>query len=222
MSKKQKRYDPRNRWSAKYRKDVRLWIPSRKITYLYWFKFLQLAERDPNRTVDWSKYEGWGGSNVVLGQKFDDWWEERWMDLFGIQNEGDEPKFPLSTKRPKTDAIRYALRIYENRHRGSNWEIAIWLKKNEKKNYFLEFFGKIDENMKTETRLVGDDPRKKIYDRWQRNEVKWVGGNSTNKYDDDYEAYLNRLKKKQVQSKVGRYMRAAEKHLDNVCNGVFP
>ena len=60
MMPEKKRYDPRNRWSAKYRKDVKLWIPSRKIVYLYWFRFLQLAEQDPNRTVDWSQYQGWG------------------------------------------------------------------------------------------------------------------------------------------------------------------
>ena len=88
--------------------------------------------------------------------KFDDWWEGHWIDLFGIENEGDEPKFPLTTKRPKTDGIRYALRIYENRHKGSTWDIAVWFKRNEKRMYFLEFFGKIQEDMDTKTRLRRD------------------------------------------------------------------
>ena len=79
----------------------KLWIPHRKRTYLYWFKFLQLSEQDPNRNIDWSKYNGWGGANAVLGMKFDDWWKDHWVELFGIKNEGDEPKFPLTTKRPK-------------------------------------------------------------------------------------------------------------------------
>ena len=202
MMQKKKRYDPRNRWSAKYRKDVKLWIPSRKIVYLYWFRFLQLAEQDPSRTVDWSKYQGWGGANTVLGMKFDEWWEQHWIDLFGIENEGDEPKFPLTTKRPKTDGIRYALRIYENRHRGSTWDIAVWLKRNEKRVYFLEFFGKIKEDMDTKTRLRQDG--------------------QGNAMDDNSEAYLNTLDKRDVQRKVSRYLKSAEQYLDNVCQGKFP
>ena len=31
-----------------------------------------------------------------------------------------------------------------------------------------------------------------------------------------------RKQKRTLQSRVGRYMRAAEKHLDNVCEGRFP
>jgi len=217
-----KRYDPRNRWSAKYRKDEKLWIATRKISYLYWFKFLQLAEKDPDRKVDWRKYKLWGGKKVVMETKFDDWWKEYWIDCFGIKNEGDTPKYPLTTKRPKTDAIRYALRLYENRHRGSTWDIAIYLKKNEKRMYFLEFFGKIDENMKTKTRLSGDNPRRKIFDEEHHTNVKWVGGKSENQYDDDSEAYLNRLQKKEVQSAVGRYLKKAEEYLDSVCEGKFP
>jgi hypothetical protein len=163
---------------------------------------LQLAEQDPNRTVDWSKYQGWGGANAVLGMRFDDWWEEHWIDLFGIENEGGEPNFPLTTKRPKTDGIRYALRIYENRHRGSTWDIAVWFKRNEKRMYFLEFFGKIQEGMDTKTRLRRDGQ-----------------GNST---DDNSEAYLNALDKRDVQRKVSRYLKSAEQYLDNVCVGKFP
>ena len=133
---------------------------------------------------------------------FDDWWTEHWIDLFGIQKEGDVPKYPLSTKRPKTDAIRYALRLYENKHRGSTWEIAIWFKKREKRTYFLEFFGKIDEGLNTTTRLRRDD--------------------SGIAYDENRDAYLNRLQKQDVQRKVVRYLKAADKHLNNVCNGIFP
>ena len=128
MNKKLKRFDPKSRW-VKYQDG--LWIQSRKRIYLYWFKFLQIAEQDPKLKVDWKKYEGWGGANYVLGTKFDDFWKDNWKSLFGIKNEGDEPKFPLSTKQPKADALRYALLVYENKHRGSNWEIAIWIAKRE-------------------------------------------------------------------------------------------
>jgi hypothetical protein len=128
MTNRPKRFDPKSRW-VKYRDG--LWIQSRKRLYLYWFKFLQHAERSPDHRVDWSKYGGWGGANVVLGSKFDEWWEERWKDLFGVKREGDEPKFPLVTTRPKADGIRSALLVYENRHRGSNLEIADWVQKEE-------------------------------------------------------------------------------------------
>lgn len=128
MKKVPKDFDPKSRW-VRYRDGM--WLQSRKRVYLYWFKFLQIAERDPERTVDWSKYDGWGGGNVVLGTKFDDWWEDRWKDLFGIENIDDEPKFPLSTKRPKVEGYRSALLVYENKHRGSNWDIAVWVMNHE-------------------------------------------------------------------------------------------
>ena len=128
--KKPSRFDPKSRW-VKYDKESQLWIPSRKRIFLYWFKFLQHAERDSSRKVNWKKYEGWGGANYILGTKFDDFWEQNWKELFGVKNEGDEPKFSLSTKQPKADGIRYALLVYENLHRGDNWKIAEWIAKRE-------------------------------------------------------------------------------------------
>ena len=123
-----KRFDPRSRW-VKYKDG--LWIQSRKRIFLYWFKFLQHAERSQDFVVDWSLYEGWGGSNYILGTKFDTFWNENWKTLFGIKNEGDSPLFSLSTKQPKAEGIRYALLVYENLHRGSNWDIAVWIAKRE-------------------------------------------------------------------------------------------
>ena len=138
MSKKPKRFDPRSQW-VRYRDG--LWIPSRKRTYLYWFKFLQHAERSPDHQVDWTQYDGWGGANVVLGTKFDEWWGDRWKELFATKVKGDKPKFSLATKKPKPDGIRYALLIYENMHRGSNWEIAVWVQKQEeRKRYGVQSF----------------------------------------------------------------------------------
>ena len=103
MSKKPKKsFEDSSRWKKRYRKG--LWIPARKRVYLYWFKFLQIAEQEPNRKVDWRKYRGWGGGNEIVGSKFDDWWEDHWEDLFGVENAGDEPKFPLTTKKPEADA----------------------------------------------------------------------------------------------------------------------
>ena len=106
MTKKLKRFDPKSRW-VKYQDG--LWIQSRKRVFLYWFRFLQIAEQEQNYTVDWSKYKGWGGSNFIVGSKFDEFWKSKWKELFGIKNEGDKPKFPLSTNQPKSESLRYSL-----------------------------------------------------------------------------------------------------------------
>jgi hypothetical protein len=101
-----------------------LWIPYRKRTYLYWFKFLQEAERFEDVSVNWRKYKGWGGVNTILGQKFDEWWGDRWKDLFGSAERWTDQtkiKFPLSTTRPKTDAIRMSLLVWKLRDTPPDW-----------------------------------------------------------------------------------------------------
>ena len=139
-SKKPKRFDPKSRW-VKYDRKGGLWIQSRKRVFTLWFKFLQHAELDPDRTVDWGKYRGWGGREVILNTKFDDWWKERWKPLFGVKNEGDEPKFPLSTKRPKYDGMRYQELVYRHRGEKNYWEIARKIVRNEdRKRYSVSSF----------------------------------------------------------------------------------
>ena len=138
MSKKPSAFIPKSRW-VKYKDGY--WIPVRKRNYLYWYKFLQIAEQSPDYKVDWKKYKGWGNANVILGTPFDSWWNENWIKLFGIKKEGDTPKFPLSTKQPKTDSYRYALLVYENKDVGSNWEIAVKIVKRENKKRGLGMTG---------------------------------------------------------------------------------
>jgi hypothetical protein len=139
MRKKPKRFDPGSKW-VRYDPERGLWIPSRKRVFLYWFKFLQEAEKSNDYQVDWTKYKGWGGAKVVLNTKFDDWWEERWITLFGYEGtrdgafiDGQKPRYYLSTNRSKADGIRYALMVYQNRHRGGTLEIAEWIKSYEEK-----------------------------------------------------------------------------------------
>ena len=147
-----KLYEPTSR-QVMYDKGTKLWIPYRKRCFGLWFKFLQHAERSPDHQVDWKHYDGWGGANVVLGTKFDEWWEERWKELFATKVKGEQPKFPLATQKPKPDGIRYALLIYENQHRGSNWEIAVWVQKQEeKKRYGVQSFFFADD---TRARISG-------------------------------------------------------------------
>ena len=71
--------DKRGSRSENIRYREGLWIPYRKRAYLYWFKFLQEAERHPDYKVDWKKYRDWGGGDLILHQRFDDWWEDRWV-----------------------------------------------------------------------------------------------------------------------------------------------
>jgi hypothetical protein len=91
------------------------WIPHRKRVYLYWFKYLQQAELSPRHTVDWTQYDGWGGANAVLGMKFDDWWNDNWKELFGTKDRSATPRYPISTKQPKTEALRLSLLCWERR-----------------------------------------------------------------------------------------------------------
>ena len=127
--KKHAKFVPDSRW-VRYDKNAQLWIPNRKRIYLYWYKFLQLALVDGLTPVRWCAYKGWGTPADILSQPFDAWWDERWVDLFGYP-EGGQPKFSLSTSRPKTDAIRYAYLVHIHKGRGDNWEIAQYIQKRE-------------------------------------------------------------------------------------------
>lgn len=116
------------------------WIDARKRVYLYWFKFLQHAERSADYTVDWSRYDGWGGADEVLTSKFDAWWEAHWQELFGVRSEGETARYSVSSKA-KADGIRYALLVYEaDDGQRTNYEIAEEiLRKNKRAGYLLTF-----------------------------------------------------------------------------------
>ena len=88
-------------------------IQQRKRVYLYWFKFLQECELSNDFEVKWSEYRGWGGSNSVLGMKFDEFWKDKWKDLFGMHG-GEKPKFNISSK-VDLENIRLAYLVYELR-----------------------------------------------------------------------------------------------------------
>ena len=115
----------------KYDKKNQTWIQHRKVVYLYWFKFLQHAERDPRFEVDWGKYRSWGGSNFVMAAKFDDWWKEYWLENFGFKKENEERSLFHTKKKPEIAAMRTALFIYENQHRGSKWDLGCWFARQE-------------------------------------------------------------------------------------------
>jgi hypothetical protein len=116
--------------TSRYRKyQDGMWIKSRYVMYRYWYKFLQYAEQDDARTVDWSKYDGWGGANLVLSQRFETWWKMNWKELFAVQNEGDTARYELSNRQIRAGAVRVALLVYEHRHLKSGVDVQVALMK---------------------------------------------------------------------------------------------
>ena len=204
-----------SRWK-RYDAKSGLWIASNRRIYFYWFRFLQHAENDSNRQVDWSRYEGWGGRDVVLNTKFDVWWRKRWKRLFGYKLGETEPMYPLTTKKPQPDGVWYSLSVYELREEhlfngypnigrgkvGDYWEIARRIAVKEYPRRRDK--GKMDKSYKPE--------------EWSFNITRLSIGRELRKTNP---VECNK-KRRTVQSRVGRYMRSAKNHLDSVCEGRFP
>ena len=98
-----------------YDNKTKLWVNHRKRVYLIWFKFLQHCQRDKNFKVDWSKYQGWGGWNLLMDTDFDTWWNRNWVNLFSVKERNDIPKFKTNpeTKISDFNSLRLYLLIYE-------------------------------------------------------------------------------------------------------------
>ena len=107
-------FEPVSRY-VMYDNKTKLWISHRKRVYLIWFKFLQHCHRDKKFKVDWSKYQGWGGWNLLMDTDFDTWWNRNWVNLFGVKERGETPKFPTNPKTKISDfnSLRLYLLIYE-------------------------------------------------------------------------------------------------------------
>ena len=159
--------------------------------------------------VDWSKYRGWGGANVVLGQKFDVWWEDRWFDLFGIKDrKGDKkPKFsPFTKQGGKANALRTRLLVFQNRNTPPDWTPRVF--ENSYDGY----------RKQTITKRRGGRTLAIALKCIQMEKSK--GRSLTGM---DLEAGMKRgLIEQEVQSEVGRQLRDAKKIAANVCEGRFP
>ena len=211
------RFTPNSKY-VKYRDNT--WIQCRKRVYLYWFKFLKHAEESSDHKVQWNKYRAWGGKDAVMNMKFDEWWEEHWKDCFGIDEERDNCKYPVNGN-PKADGIRYALLVYENLHRGSNWDIAIHIQKEEtRKRYPVPSFSYAMEDLDTKGNMKWGYERKRVRDESSRTGYRIEKiDNTRGEYDD--KVWQNQEEKRKVQSMVGRYKKQAMKHLDSVLKGEF-
>jgi hypothetical protein len=179
------------------------WIPHRKRVYLYWFKYLQHAEKSSEYEVDWSKYEGWGGGNSILDLKFDEWWDGHWLELFGTKDRSEAPRFSISTKQPKTEALRLSLLCWERRNapvwgrRGNALSIA-----KQVYEYELGISGEKQPR-------YGDDE----FTAGSMNPETFSVYDGDNGYISDPQ---------RLQSIVSRYIKNAKRYLRNVSVGKFP
>ena len=203
---------------VKYRDST--WIECRKRVYLYWFKFLKHAEESSDHKVQWNKYRAWGGKDAVMNMKFDAWWKEHWKDCFGIDEEIGSCKYPVKGN-PKADGLRYALLVYENSHRGSNWDIAIYIQKEEtRKRYPVPSFTYAMEDLDTKGNMKWGMTRTRVRDEESRTGYKIeVIDNTRGEYDD--KVWQNQEEKRKVQSMVGRYKKQAINHLESASMGEF-
>ena len=197
-----------SRWK-RYNEKSGLWIASSKPIFGYWFRFLKHAAEDRPNDVDWSAYEDWGGKDYILRTNQTDWWKSKWKTLFGYKEGETTPLYPLSTTKPQPDGIRFALMVYkikkENEANGvdiSNWEIAKEIVRREQPRRNAR--GTADPSF---------DPSK-----WQFNIARTMVEKRMMKEN----PVEFRKKKRTLQSHISQYMRAAENHLDNVCEGRFP
>ena len=180
-----------------------LWIPYRKRTYLYWFKFLEEAEQSPDFEVNWRKYRGWGGANQVLGSKFDTWWEDHWKDLFAVEKKGanlTNSKFPLSTKQPKTEAIRISWLVWLHRDTPPDY-----VSRTSRYGGETSYPKRGSNHLAIARKIIATEKRTQTY------LAPLDPDDDTNENDD-----------KVISSLIGRYKRRARKITENVCQSMFP
>lgn len=211
----------------KYDKRNKLWIQHRKVVYLYWFRFLQHAERSDKFSVEWDKYKSWGGREVVMNTKFDVWWKDYWKDLFSFaEGQPTSARFHIK-KKPEVIAMRTTLLVYEMREKGDKWAIGCAVAKSEHskgrrlasslqgdKDYPVNIW-----DLKFEGKRLIRDPNiienpDDVYDR-----PHFKRGKSDDVEQVSDELYLNRLLKRRVQGYVSRYFKQANEIMFNISQG---
>ena len=199
-----------SRWKKHSGRDA-LWIQSRKVIYLYWYKFLQEAEKSDEHDVDWLCYEAWGGRDAVMTDDFDRFWGDHWRELFAVNSESGLARFPISSRSPKADGIRYALLAWRHRHLAT-WDFAIWLKDHESRD--TDSLGRRKRPRGIFTRIAEASPDLDTSNRLTRD-----GDNS---FESNSEAYLNQDTKRAIQKMIREYKKNALRYLNSVCEGKFP
>ena len=182
-----------------------LWLPYRKKNYAYWFKFLQFAEESEEFSVNWRKYKFWGGKNEVIGRKFDDWWEDNWKDNFGLKQRTDKQKFPFTTTRPKTEAIRISYLCW--RFRDAPRKIGKRKNTLDIANAVYKYELGLDNRRKNPRRFVGE------FD---------IG--SFNPYGEKMagDGVLYEVDQKELTNTINRALKRARETMGRICEGYFP
>jgi hypothetical protein len=183
-----------------------LWIPYRRVNYYYWYTFLQFADESDDFSVDWKKYKSWGGKNEVMGRKFGEWWEDNWKDNFGLKEKTDKQKYPFTTIRPKTEAIRISQLCW----RFKDAPMKIGKRKNtlDIANAVYRYELGLDKRRKTPRRNWGDFD----IDTFNPLGQKW---------DDKEEGFYD-VDQKELTNTVNRALKRARETMGRVCEGQFP
>ena len=229
----------------RYDKSRGLWIQHRKIVYLYWFKFLQHADRDEHYKVDWHAYESWGGHDVVMDSKFDDWWSLKWETLFGFPKGQPTQALWHTTSTPRAEDLRTTLLIYENLHRGDYWTVGCFVKRHEEQrgrkipksltyaDHSLWTAPSSDEKCNSGVSRWRDNPRIRQMtsgDALVERRERWI---TLNPNDDrtrdkylDWEARQselteNRNKKRRVQGYVSAYVKRCHSLMERISAGTL-
>ena len=111
MKKKKKKINKSK--NKRYDKESKLWIKHRKLIYVWWYKFLQIAIQE-NRKVNRKFYEGWGDTSI----KFDVFWKKNWKRLFGVEKEKDIPLYHIKSIALKSAPYYKRYKVYTLRKQG--------------------------------------------------------------------------------------------------------
>ena len=193
-----------------------LWIKSRKRTYLYWYKFLQVCLQK-KLTIKKEKYRGWD-LDTILDTKFDVWWKTHWKKLFGVKERTDTPKFSTSSKT-KLESIRMSYLVYHYDRLGkyANLEIGYRIVKREIMMRYLTRSNDSWFPIKNGLPIHLKELKKKL------EYIPKLGVNNINE--------MKKIKKKNLHNKntvkriiqeIARHKMKYKKIIKNVCNGVFP
>jgi len=188
------------------RKKEGLWIQSHLRSYVHWFKYLQEAEKDPYYKVDWSKYQGWGGANEIIGSKFDDWWPNHWKDLFGTTEKNGTPKFEFSTSSVKSEAIYISYKVWLERNIKPDLEERV------SPHHVYPSSSVSTTRSKSNALAISRKLLRTVKRKGTLNLIcVW-----------DLEDERNPNTEKDVRDLVNRYLRKGKKYMRNVCKGSFP
>ena len=208
---------------VRYDKDAGLWIPYRKMNYLYWFRFLQIAEREPEYSVDWSKYKLWGGQNAVMGMGFDRWWDNHWVECFGIPDRKDKQKFPFTTTRPRTESIRLSWLCYRFKDVPRTDDFRIASAHNNRTRGFTS--NALDVANAVYRFELGEDgkkpPRDSVGEGFTYHQLN-PRGSKYNEVTGEYEPNDTVAGHKEIRDTVNKALRRAKRTIGRVCEGQFP